>query len=163
MFNVAQKGLLVLKGGVPAENPMSHVTFEREHNERDRVLSAEEFTCVFEAATDWLKPMLLLAYSTGMRRGEVIRLCWEQVNLKRGVIRLRSGDTKTDEGRVVPMTPVVCEVLAALPRGMGTTPLFLNPATGEPYTPAAISLAFQGRAARQGYSMRRFMTCGIRS
>ena len=38
MFNVARRGLLVLKGGAPAENPVAFVSKEREHNERDRVL-----------------------------------------------------------------------------------------------------------------------------
>jgi integrase len=79
--------------------------------------------------------------------GELIRLRWDQIDLKRAVIRLRSGDTKTDEGRVIPMTSTVREALAALPRGMGATPLFRNPATDRPYTPAATSLAFQ-RACR---------------
>jgi hypothetical protein len=64
--------LLVLKGGIPAGNPVSHVTFEREHNERDRVLASEEFMRVYEMAADWIRPILLLAYSTGMRRGELM-------------------------------------------------------------------------------------------
>jgi integrase len=72
MFKVAQNGLLVLKGGIPAGNPVSHVTFEREHNERDRVLASEEFMRVYEMAADWIRPILLLAYSTGMRRGELM-------------------------------------------------------------------------------------------
>jgi hypothetical protein len=63
MFNVACKGLIVLKGGVPALNPIATVSLEPEHNERDRVLSAEE----------WLRPMLLVAYHTGMRKGKSAR------------------------------------------------------------------------------------------
>jgi hypothetical protein len=46
----------------PSENPVSHVAFEREHNERDRVLSAEEFAQVYQSSVDWLKPIALLAY-----------------------------------------------------------------------------------------------------
>jgi len=43
MFNVAQRGVLVLKGGVPEQNPVaSRLAFAREHNERDVVLSPEE-------------------------------------------------------------------------------------------------------------------------
>lgn len=79
MFNVTRKGVLRLQGGAPRENPVSQVGFEREHNERDRILSPGEFADVYEAAADWLKPMLLLAYHSGMRRGELIHLRWDQV------------------------------------------------------------------------------------
>ena len=44
MFNVAQRGVLVLKGGIPLQNPVaSRLAFAKEHNERDVVLSLEEF------------------------------------------------------------------------------------------------------------------------
>jgi hypothetical protein len=43
MFSVAKKGLIALKGGVPAQNPLANVSLEREHNERDRVLSVKEY------------------------------------------------------------------------------------------------------------------------
>jgi integrase len=84
MFNVAHKGLIVLKGGVPKDKPLEVVSLERERNERDRVLSAGEFARLREAAEDWLKPMLLVAYHTGMRKDEVRSLRSEQVDLKRG-------------------------------------------------------------------------------
>ena len=42
MFNVARKGLIVLKGGIPLTNPAGSVTLEHENNVRDRVLSHED-------------------------------------------------------------------------------------------------------------------------
>lgn len=143
MFNTARKGLLVLKGGVPTENPVSQVSFEREHNERERVLSAEEFQAVYHAAADWLKPMLLVAYHTGMRRSEIRQLSWEHVDLKRDLIRLRSGDTKTDEARLIPLNQTLRELFDGLPRGIGTSLIFRNLRTGQAYTKAAVSMAFQ--------------------
>jgi integrase len=71
MFNVARKGLIVLTGGIPLSNPMAVVSLERERNERDRVLSAEEFRRLQDVAAPWLQPMLLVAYHTGMREGEI--------------------------------------------------------------------------------------------
>jgi integrase len=71
MFNVARKGLIVLTGGIPLANPMAVVSLERERNERDRVLSAEEFRRLQDVAAPWLQPMLLVAYHTGMREGEI--------------------------------------------------------------------------------------------
>jgi integrase len=128
MFNVAHKGLIVLKGGVPKDKPLEVVSLERERNERDRVLSAGEFARLCEAAEDWLKPMLLVAYHTGMRKDEVRSLRWEQVDLKRGTIRLTSSDTKTDEGRVIPISQTLTSTLKTATRYVRCPWVFVNPA-----------------------------------
>lgn len=111
MFNVARRGLIVLKGGVPAENRVASVSLERENNVRDRVLSREEFARLMDAAPTHLKPILLIAYHTGMRKGEILNLMWDRVDLKGGVIRLRPEDTKTQEGRIIPLTKELSETL----------------------------------------------------
>jgi integrase len=111
MFNVATKGLIVLKGGVPPENPVASVGLERENNTRDRVLSREEFDRLTGASPTHLKPILLIAYHTGMRKSEILNLAWDRVDLKTGVIRLRPEDTKTQEGRVIPLTKELSETL----------------------------------------------------
>jgi integrase len=111
MFNVARKGLIVLKGGVPAANPVASVSLERENNTRDRVLSREEFDRLMAAAPMHLKPILLTAHHTGMRKGEILNLTWDRVDVKAGVMRLRPEDTKTQEGRLVPMTKELSETL----------------------------------------------------
>ena len=36
-----------------------------------------------------------VAYLTGMRGGEILKLTWEKVDLKSGFIRLKAEDTKT--------------------------------------------------------------------
>jgi integrase len=111
MFNVARKGLIVLKGGVPAENPVTSVSLARESNTRDRVLSREEFDHLMAVAPTHLKPILLTAYHTGMRKSEILRLTWDRVDLKAGMIRLRPEDTKTEEGRIIPLTKELSETL----------------------------------------------------
>jgi integrase len=78
MFNVARKGLIVLRGGVTAENPVASVSLERENNNRDRVLSREEFDRFLDAAPMHLSPILLTAYHTGMRKSEILNLTWDR-------------------------------------------------------------------------------------
>ena len=85
------------------KNPVMAVERLQEHNVRDRVLSLEEFQCLLDAAPNYLRPILLLAHDTGMRRGEILNLRWSQVDLKHGFIRLGELDTKTQEGRLVPL------------------------------------------------------------
>jgi integrase len=81
MFNVARKGLVHLPGGVPTENPVSRVKFLDEHYIRDRILTAEEFQRMLGASPEYLKPILQCAYHTGMRRGEILGLTWDRVDL----------------------------------------------------------------------------------
>jgi integrase len=127
MFNVARKGLIVLKGRGPLTNPMTMVSLERERNERDRVLSSEEFHRVYQEAPGWLKPMMLCAYCTGMREGEIRSLRWDQVDFKRGTIRLKSSDTKTDAYRVIPLNQALTSLLKTATRYVGCPYIFINP------------------------------------
>jgi integrase len=111
MLSVALKGLILLKGGSPRENPAAMVSLDREHNERDRVLNYEEFNRLMAAAPTHLRPIQLMAYQTGMRKGEISGLTWDRVDLKAGVIRLKDTDTKTGEGRIIPLTKELSEML----------------------------------------------------
>ena len=43
----------------------------------------------------------MTAYNTGMRRGEIIRLKWDRVNLFRKRIDLTPKDTKTEDPRII--------------------------------------------------------------
>ena len=121
MWNLGRKGMPLLKGGMPRDNPVSEVTFEPPDDERDRVFSAEEIARLQDAAPGWLQPVILLADQTGMPRGEIVDLRWDQVDGKRGVIRLRSADTKAGEGRVIPLLGPLMSLFATLPRGLGQT------------------------------------------
>jgi integrase len=115
MFNVARKGLIHLPGGVLSENPVSNVKFLDEHNIRARVLTAEEFQRMLDASPEYLKPILHCAYHTGMRRGEILELTWDRVDLRAGFIRLKDIDTKTDAARSIPIGRDLREVLRHLP------------------------------------------------
>jgi integrase len=128
MFNVARKGLIVLKGGIPGANPMAMVSLEREHNERDRVLSEEEFRCLHHTAALWLQPMLLVAYYTGMREGEIRSLRWDQIDLNASTIRLKSRDTKTDEGRIIQLNQTLTTTFKTATRYVRCPWVFVSPA-----------------------------------
>jgi site-specific recombinase XerC len=123
-----QKGLIVLKGGVPGDQPLEVVGPEREHIELDRGLPAEEFARLCEPAEDWLKPILVVAYHTGMRKDEICALRWDQVGLKMGTIRLKSSDTKTAEGRVIPMSQTLTSTRKTATRYVSCPWVFVNPA-----------------------------------
>jgi integrase len=94
---------------------MRAIKLLEEKNVRDRVLSPEEFQRMLEVAPDYFKPVLSCAYYTGMRKGEILRLTWDRVDLKTGFIRLKDTDTKTGKGRSIPIGRELREMLQRLP------------------------------------------------
>ena len=50
------------------------------HNQKDSYLSYDAFQQLYNAASDWLKPILTVAVGTGMRLGEILELEWERID-----------------------------------------------------------------------------------
>ncbi|GAB4488136.1 MAG: hypothetical protein OHK006_18140 [Thermodesulfovibrionales bacterium] len=86
------------------ENPVADVSFAvGNKNARERWLSPEEEQALISHATNphWLRNLLILALHTGMRKGEILRLRWTEVDFSRRLI-LKS---KNGEKRGIPMPP----------------------------------------------------------
>jgi integrase len=83
---------------------------------RDRYLSEEEIVRLLAACdrsgSPRLGALVRVAINTGMRRGELVGLEWERVNLSTSTITLY--DTKSGEPRAVPINAAVYAVLIAL-------------------------------------------------
>ncbi len=105
---------LAVREGWLERNPVSLVKFQRENNARDRVLDPDEFAQLQKHSAPHLQAMNLCAYQTGMRLGEILGLTWDRVDFKLGFIQLRAEDTKTDEGRIIPLTPELTGLLKNL-------------------------------------------------
>ncbi len=88
----------------------------KEHNTRDRVLSHDEFERLISNCPPHTARIVAVAYYTAMRRGEILRLRWDRVDLKNGFIRLLPEDTKTDEDRAIPIHPEIVKMLRSMPR-----------------------------------------------
>ncbi len=54
-------------------------------------------------AADHLKPIIITALDTGMRRGEMLALTWADVDARPGWLRLRGETTKSGKTRWVPV------------------------------------------------------------
>ncbi len=71
--------------------------------QRDCYLTAEECRSLIASCEDWFRPFVVLALNTGMRRGELLELQWDQVDFLRGRIQARRRDTRTKKKRLVGM------------------------------------------------------------
>jgi integrase len=113
-----------INDGKAERNPVKGLKPLKENNERDRVLSFGEYTCLLAHCPAHLNPIIKAAYYTGMRQGEILNLTWGHVDLKKGFIRLRPEDTKSNEGRLVPLNRELVDMLQAMPRGLPGVKVF---------------------------------------
>ena len=68
------------------EQELAKVPRPNPHNERDCVLTDEEWARLYRAAKAHLTPVLLTAYQLGQRFGEIVGLTWDRVDVRRGFI-----------------------------------------------------------------------------
>jgi integrase len=95
-------------------------------NRRDRVLTKGEYERLLCAGQKHLREILLTAYWTGMRRGEIINLTWDKVDLKTRVICLEASDTKESKPKRVPIGTEFHALLERIPRALHDAHVFLR-------------------------------------
>lgn len=72
---------------------------------RQGFLEHDQFLAILSNLPLYLKSLFMLAYITGMRRGEILSLRWDMVNIEEGYIRLHAGATKSGKGRTIYLPP----------------------------------------------------------
>jgi integrase len=94
-------------------NPVRDIAKKKESRGRVRFLSDEERQRLIEACANsqWkpLQALVMLAISTGARRGELIHLKWADVDLK--AARATVHDTKNGDARVLPLVGKALDAL----------------------------------------------------
>jgi integrase len=83
----------------------------REDNVRQGYFEHAEYLALKKALPSYLRPVITVAYHTGMRKEEVLGLQWPQVDLMENKITLRPEDTKNKKGRFLFMTGELLEVI----------------------------------------------------
>lgn len=111
-------------------NPVQKGTLPRVSNTRLRFLSQTEAQALIQACNKRLRPIVITALSTGMRRGEILSLTWPQVDLEHGFIFLEK--TKSGKRREIPISTILKVTLASLPRDPEVLWVFYNSRTKEP-------------------------------
>ena len=98
------------------ESPMRKVSKPSEPRGRVRFLSDDERSRLLKACLEsdepLLHPFVVVALSTGTRRGELLSLRWPDVDFHAGQIRLL--ETKNDERRAVPLTGLALDLVTGM-------------------------------------------------
>ncbi|WP_083383948.1 tyrosine-type recombinase/integrase [Cupriavidus sp. USMAHM13] len=132
--------------GINIANPVASVRKPPTPQGRNRVLSQEE-ECRLLAAlapdgrrNPWIRPMAMLGLETAMRRGEILQLRWEHIDLEGQTAFLPV--TKNGSPRVVPLSRRAVVLLRELPRSLDGRVFPINA--------AALHKAFQRACKRAG-------------
>jgi integrase len=117
-------------------NPLRKVSRLQEANGRVRYLSDDERSRLLKTAKASSHPHLyaivLLALTSGARKGEILRLHWKDIDLNKQTAILH--DTKNRERRTLTLVPPVVEELKKHKkvRRIDTDLIFTHPTTGKP-------------------------------
>jgi integrase len=105
--------------GLPTPNPCAMVRKPPTPQGRSRLLTQDEEARLLDELkpvrrrSPWMVPLVKLALETAMRRGELLALRWEDVNLKAQTAFLPM--TKNGSARLVPLSKKAIAILEGLP------------------------------------------------
>jgi integrase len=80
-----------------------HFPMLKEAPPRKGFFEYAQFQTLRQELPEYLRPVATMGYYTGMRRGEILKIRWESVDLEGGEIRLNAGETKNEEPRTIPL------------------------------------------------------------
>lgn len=116
-----------IEWGKAETNPVKKVKLLKELNQKERILTDKEMKRLIDVASPGLKPILILALNTGMRKGEMLKLKWTAVNFSKGYILIEDG--KGGKSRKIPLNFTVKQALSEIKRASDY--VFCNPETGK--------------------------------
>ncbi len=95
-----------------ASNPVKQVKLFRESTGRVRYLTMDEIHLLIKESAEHLRPIIIIAIYTGMRKSEILNLKWEDVDFESKMIYVSVA--KSGYGREIPMAEPVLFALRGL-------------------------------------------------
>ncbi len=85
-------------------------------------IKREEYRVLLDQCDPWMRAVVVVAANTGMRRSEILRLRWPDIDFE--ARRIAVLKTKTDRPRQIPMNEEVAGALEGMPRHIDTDLVF---------------------------------------
>ena len=145
MFNKAKEW------GKVSNNPALKVRLLKEENRRVRYLEKEEIRALLNVCSKHLKPIVITALNTGMRKSEILNLKWPDVDLRQRIIYIYN--SKSGKSRKVDINDWLAETLIRLRKHPQSAHVFCNK-EGVPY--GNIRKSFENAKRRAGIKDFRF-------
>jgi len=82
------------------------------------VLSIDQYVQLLKHSLAYFRPFLIMAFNTGMRKGEIKKLRWSYIDRDNMIIRLPKKITKEKRDKDIPINHNVKDVLDSLPRSI---------------------------------------------
>ena len=114
VFNVAVANGWILKNPFTKGDSLINPADEKA---RERILTRAEEERLLAACSgvrNHLRPIVIMALDTGMRRGEMFKLKWSDIDLENRIINIQAFNTKTMRQRQVAITSRLLQELQAL-------------------------------------------------
>ena len=131
-------------------NPARKTKHRREASGRTRLLTPDERGRLLAAAKRSASPDIYLAVvlslATGGRQGEVLGLCWPDIDLQRGAVVFR--DTKNGDTRTVPLPSDAVELLRHRRKIVRLHTMLVFPSGKDPQRPADLRSGFRAVVRR---------------
>lgn len=105
----------------------------KENNRRLRYLSVEEIQRLINSCDNHLRPIVIVALNTGMRKDEILNLKWDNLDLRAGFILLTQDMTKNGERKEIPINRTLNKVFEGIQRHESISYVFYNPLTSKRY------------------------------
>jgi integrase len=106
LFNFAKRR------GYVSENPIADVERAKERETEVAILSVGDLARLLECACSDMLPFWTIGAFAGLRRAEIERLTWNEVDFDAGVIEVKASKAKTASRRLVTIQPNLREWLA---------------------------------------------------
>jgi integrase len=146
-----------LTKGQPTE--AEEVGKAKDRGGRIGILTPKQLAKLLNAADEEAKLYYAIAAFTGLRRAELLRLEWEDVNFNRGHIQVAKGKAKTATRRLAPIQPTLMEWLAPY-RGRSGLVFSSEDAANRSIARAKDALGdWPGNALRHSYATYRLAQC----
>jgi integrase len=104
------------------QNPAAGARLPKLPAGKTRYLTPGELKAALQSAPEWMRAPMAFAACTGVRRGELLSLRWMDVDLQHRRLYLR--ETKNGALRILPLSAAALQVLASLPLGEASAPVF---------------------------------------
>jgi integrase len=111
LYNLAKRW-----GLYEGANPMDRVEVPKLDNQKTEFLTNEELSRLLDILENWPRKdtvaFIKFALFTGLRRGELFKLTWDDVDFERGMVTLR--EPKGGKTQTIPVSPPALAVLKSL-------------------------------------------------